>query len=131
MDYGFHAPTVSFPVACTMMIEPTESENQEELDRFCEALISIREEIREVEEGKAEKGNNVVVNAPHTANMVIGNQWEKPYTREKAAYPLPYLITNKYFPTAAKIDNAFGDRNLVCSCIPISEYAEEAEAETV
>mgnify|MGYP001038710267 FL=1 len=131
MDYGFHAPTVSFPVAGTMMIEPTESENVEELDRFCEALISIREEIREVEEGKAEKGNNVVVNAPHTANMVISDHWEKPYTREKAAYPLAYLASNKYFPTAAKIDNAFGDRNLVCSCIPISEYAEEEAAETV
>jgi len=131
MDYGFHAPTVSFPVAGTMMIEPTESENQEELDRFCEALISIREEIREIEEGSAAKDNNVVVNAPHTANMVISNEWEKPYSREKAAYPLPYLTSNKYFPTAAKIDNAFGDRNLVCSCIPISEYAEEAEAEAI
>jgi glycine dehydrogenase len=126
MDYGFHAPTVSFPVAGTMMIEPTESENQAELDRFCDALISIREEIKEIEEGKAEKGNNVVVNAPHTANMVISNDWNKPYSREKAAYPLPYLTSGKYFPTAAKIDNAYGDRNLMCACIPMSEYEEEA-----
>lgn len=126
MDYGFHAPTVSFPVAGTMMIEPTESENQAELDRFCDALISIREEIKEIEEGKAAKDNNVVVNAPHTAHMVINDNWDKPYSREKAAYPLAYLTTNKYFPTAAKIDNAYGDRNLVCSCIPIGQYVEEA-----
>lgn len=125
MDYGFHAPTVSFPVAGTLMIEPTESEDRAELDRFCEALIAIREEIREIEAGKAEKGNNVIVNAPHTALMVTASNWEKPYSREKAAYPLPYLRVGKYFPAVAKIDNAYGDRNLVCACIPVEEYASE------
>ncbi len=123
MDYGFHAPTVSFPVAGTLMVEPTESENLAELDRFVEALLAIRAEIREIEEGKAQQGNNVVVNAPHTAQMLITENWTKPYSREKACYPLPYLKTNKFFPSVAKIDNAFGDRNLVCSCIPVEDYA--------
>jgi glycine dehydrogenase len=125
MDYGFHAPTVSFPVAGTLMIEPTESESKDELDRFAEALIAIREEIREIEEGKAEAGNNVVVNAPHTAKMVMADNWSKPYLREKAAYPLAYVKANKFWPSVAKIDNAYGDRNLVCACIPIEEYASE------
>ncbi len=129
MDYGYHAPTVSFPVPGTMMIEPTESESKEELDRFCDALIQIRAEIREVEEGKAEAGNNVVVNAPHTAQMVTSGEWEMPYSREKAAYPLGYLKESKFWPAAAKIDNAYGDRNLMCSCIPISEYAEASKSE--
>lgn len=129
MDYGFHAPTVSFPVAGTLMIEPTESENLAELDRFAEVMINIRAEIREIEEGKADKGNNVVINAPHTAEMVITNDWKKPYSREKAAFPLPYLRHNKFFPAVAKIDNAYGDRNLICSCIPVEEYAiEEVES---
>jgi glycine dehydrogenase len=129
MDYGFHAPTVSFPVAGTLMIEPTESENKEELDRFCDALIAIREEIREIAEGKAEAGNNVVVNAPHTALMVMNDTWSKPYSREKAAYPLPYIKASKFWPSVAKIDNAYGDRHLVCSCIPVDAYAsEEVEA---
>ncbi|GAB4409065.1 MAG: aminomethyl-transferring glycine dehydrogenase [Microscillaceae bacterium] len=123
MDYGFHAPTVSFPVPGTMMIEPTESESKAELDRFCEAMINIREEIGEIETGKAEAGNNVVVNAPHTAAMLLANAWPYPYSREKAAYPLPYLKANKFFPAVAKVDNAYGDRNLMCSCIPIAEYA--------
>ncbi len=124
MDYGFHAPTVSFPVAGTLMVEPTESENMAELDRFAEAMLAIRAEIREIEEGKAEKTNNVIVNAPHTAQMLLVENWTKPYSRQKAGYPLPYLKTNKFFPSVAKIDNAYGDRNLVCSCIPVEEYAE-------
>ncbi len=130
MDYGFHAPTVSFPVPGTMMIEPTESESKAELDKFCDALISIRAEIKEIEDGLAEVGNNVIVNAPHTAAMVIGDTWEKPYSREKAAYPLEYVRVNKFFPSVAKIDNAYGDRNLMCSCIPVGEYAQNEEEAT-
>lgn len=125
MDYGFHAPTVSFPVAGTLMIEPTESETKEELDRFAEALIAIRAEIAEVEAGTASQENNIVMNAPHTAEMLLNTNWDKPYSREQAAYPLPYLKEAKVFPASAKIDNAYGDRNLVCSCIPIEQYAEE------
>jgi len=125
MDYGFHAPTVSFPVAGTLMIEPTESEDMAELDRFCDALIAIREEIREIEAGKAEIGNNVIVNAPHTAAMVTITDWKKPYSREKAAYPIAYLKASKYFPAVAKIDNAYGDRNLICACIPVEAYTNE------
>ncbi len=123
MDYGFHAPTVSFPVAGTLMIEPTESETKEELDRFCDTLISIRNEIREVEEGKADKEQNVLKNAPHTAAVVTANEWSLPYSREKAAYPLPFVREAKFWPAVSRIDNAYGDRNLVCSCLPIEEYA--------
>ncbi|UZR92689.1 aminomethyl-transferring glycine dehydrogenase [Chondrinema litorale] len=125
MDYGFHAPTVSFPVPGTLMVEPTESESKEELDRFCDALIAIRNEIAGVEEGKTDAVNNVLKNAPHTANMLLADTWEYPYTREEAAYPLPYLKTNKFWPSVRRIDSAFGDRNLVCSCIPVSEFEEE------
>ncbi len=124
MDYNFHAPTVSFPVAGTLMIEPTESESIEELDRFCEALISIRKEIDEIESGKADKLNNVLKNAPHTAKVVMSDDWNKPYSREKAAYPLSYVKAAKFWPTVGRIDDAYGDRNLICSCIPIEEYAE-------
>lgn len=131
MDYGFHAPTVSFPVPGTMMIEPTESESKAELDRFCEALISIREEIRAIEEGKAEVANNVVVNAPHTAKMLLKDEWNYPYSREQAAYPLPYLKEAKFFPAVAKIDNAYGDRHLVCSCLPLEAYQEEEDSATM
>ncbi len=127
MDYGFHAPTVSFPVPGTMMIEPTESESKAELDRFCDALIAVREEISELEEGKAEIGNNVIVNAPHTAAMVINSDWAFPYSREKAAYPLEFVKANKFFPSVAKIDNAYGDRNLMCSCIPVEAYTQKEE----
>tara|TARA_R100000365_G_scaffold3698_1_gene13750 strand:+ start:4026 stop:6920 length:2895 start_codon:yes stop_codon:yes gene_type:complete len=127
MDYGFHAPTVSFPVAGTMMIEPTESETKAELDRFCDALISIREEIREIERGESEKENNVLKNAPHTANMVLIGEWDLPYSREKAVYPLGYLRDNKFWPTVRRIDSAYGDRNLMCSCIPVEEYANQEE----
>lgn len=123
MDYGYHAPTVSFPVAGTIMIEPTESESLAELDRFCEALISIRNEIAEIETGLADAENNVVVNAPHTAQVVISDSWNKPYGREKAAFPLPWIVENKFWPTVGKVDNAYGDRNLVCSCAPIEAYA--------
>jgi glycine dehydrogenase len=123
MDYGFHAPTVSFPVAGTLMIEPTESEPKEELDRFIEALVEIRNEIREVEEGKADKENNVLKNAPHTAAVITSDEWTKPYSRQKAAYPLHFVKENKFWPSVSRVDNAYGDRNLVCSCLPIEEYA--------
>ncbi|QDH78125.1 aminomethyl-transferring glycine dehydrogenase [Echinicola soli] len=125
IDYGFHSPTVSFPVAGTMMIEPTESESKAELDRFCDALISIRGEIREIEEGKADAENNVLKNAPHTAGMVMSDAWNLPYSREKAVYPLEYVKNSKFWPTVRRIDSAYGDRNLVCSCIPTEDYAEE------
>lgn len=121
MDYGFHAPTVAFPVHGTLMVEPTESESKEELDYFIEAMKTIRKEIGEIEDGKADKKNNVVVNAPHTAEMVITGEYEFPYSREKAVYPLEWVRENKYFTPVAKIDDAFGDRNL-CACLPIEEY---------
>jgi glycine dehydrogenase len=126
MDYGFHAPTVSFPVAGTLMIEPTESETKHELDRFCDALIEIRNEIREVEEGRADKENNVLKHAPHTAAVVIADAWNRPYSREKAAYPLPFVRDAKFWPSVSRVDNAYGDRNLVCSCLPVEEYVKES-----
>lgn len=126
MDYGYHAPTVSFPVAGTLMIEPTESESKEELDRFCDALISIRQEIQEIEDGTADKQNNVLKNAPHTASSVLSEQWGRPYSREKAVYPLPYVRASKFWPSVSRIDSAYGDRNLVCACVPTEEY-EQAE----
>ncbi|QLE00472.1 aminomethyl-transferring glycine dehydrogenase [Galbibacter sp. BG1] len=121
IDYGFHAPTVSFPVAGTMMIEPTESENLAELDRFCDALIAITKEIEELEEGD---NNNVLKNAPHTLKMVTANNWEFPYSREKAAFPMEYIADNKFWPTVRRVDEAYGDRNLMCTCAPIEEYME-------
>jgi glycine dehydrogenase len=127
MDYGFHAPTVSFPVAGTLMIEPTESEPKEELDRFVQALIQIREEIREIEEGKADKENNVLKNAPHTAAVVTSDSWDKPYSRQQAAYPLPFVKETKFWPSVSRVDNAYGDRNLVCSCLPIEIYSPSEE----
>ncbi len=127
MDYNYHAPTVSFPVAGTMMIEPTESEPKEELDRFCDALIEIRNEIRELENGQADKENNVLKNAPHTADLVISDEWDLPYSRQKAAFPLPYVKADKFWPTVRRIDSAYGDRNLMCSCIPLDDYAQEKE----
>jgi glycine dehydrogenase len=122
MDYGFHAPTVAFPVHGTLMVEPTESEPLSELDRFVEVMVAIREEIREIEEGKVPTDNNVLHNAPHTASMVITSDWQYPYSREKAAFPLGFLQTDKYFTPVTRIDDAFGDRNLVCTCPPISDY---------
>lgn len=121
MDYGFHAPTVSFPVAGTLMIEPTESEDLAELDRFCDALISIKNEIDEAEEGDT---NNVLKNAPHTLEMLTSDNWDLPYSRQKAAYPLPYLTDNKFWPSVRRVDDAYGDRNLICSCAPIEAYME-------
>lgn len=125
MDYGYHSPTVSFPVAGTMMIEPTESETKEELDRFCDAMIEIREEIQEVSDHNADPENNVLVNAPHTADIVMADEWNQPYSRSKAAYPLAYVKANKFWPSVSRIDNAYGDRNLICSCAPIEAYQEE------
>jgi glycine dehydrogenase len=124
MDYGFHAPTVSFPVAGTLMIEPTESESKEELDRFCDAMIAIRGEIREIEEGTADRTLNVLKNAPHTASAVASDAWTMPYGREKAAFPTPYVRAHKFWPAVARINNAYGDRNLLCTCPPAEEYAE-------
>lgn len=122
MDYGFHAPTLSFPVAGTLMIEPTESENKDELDRFCDALLGIRAEIREIEEGKADKANNVLKHAPHTQSAVLVGDWDRPYSREKAVFPLAYVKANKFWPTVSRIDSAYGDRNLVCACEPMESY---------
>ncbi|MFD1000600.1 aminomethyl-transferring glycine dehydrogenase [Ohtaekwangia kribbensis] len=130
MDYGFHAPTVSFPVAGTLMIEPTESEPKEELDRFVDALIEIRNEIREVEEGKADKEQNVLKLAPHTAAVITADEWTRPYSRSKAAYPLPFVREAKFWPSVSRVDNAYGDRNLVCSCLPIEEYTSKEESVT-
>lgn len=124
MDYGFHAPTVSFPVAGTLMIEPTESESKEELDRFCEAMIAIRGEIREIEEGAAGKTNNILKNAPHTAAIVAGDSWNRPYSREQAAFPTSWTKERKFWPSVGRVNNAYGDRNLVCSCPPVEAYAE-------
>ena len=123
MDYGFHAPTVSFPVAGTLMIEPTESESKAELDRFCDALIGIREEIRSIELGIADRSDNLLKNAPHTADMVVSDAWSHPYSREDAAYPAPWTREHKFWPHVGVIESAAGDRNLVCACPPIEEYA--------
>jgi glycine dehydrogenase len=127
MDYGFHAPTVSFPVAGTLMIEPTESESKEELDRFCEAMIQIREEIREIERGEADRADNVLKNAPHTMGAVITDDWSHPYAREKAAFPTEWTRDRKFWPHVGRVEGAWGDRNLVCAC-PSVEVYEEIEA---
>jgi glycine dehydrogenase len=131
MDYGYHAPTVSFPVPGTLMIEPTESESMEELDRFCEAMISIRNEIKEIEDGKADKLNNVLKNAPHTAKVALADKWDKLYSREKAVYPLHWVKSHKFWPTVGRIDNAYGDRNLICSCLPVENFMDEMKEEVV
>ncbi|MEH6536410.1 MAG: aminomethyl-transferring glycine dehydrogenase [Psychroserpens sp.] len=123
MDYGFHAPTVSFPVAGTMMIEPTESESKQEMDRFCDAMISIKEEIDTITK---ENDNNVLKNAPHTLEMITNDEWLLPYTRKQAAFPLDYVRDNKFWPSVRRVDDAYGDRNLVCTCAPIEAYMEEA-----
>lgn len=128
MDYGFHAPTMSFPVPGTLMIEPTESESKEELDRFCDAMIGIREEIREIEDGKADRESNVLKHAPHTQRVVTSDAWERPYSREKGAFPVEELRFNKFWPSVSRVDDAFGDRNLICSCIPMEAYEEGLEA---
>ncbi|MBD2663540.1 glycine dehydrogenase [Richelia sinica FACHB-800] len=123
MDYGFHAPTVSWPVAGTIMVEPTESESKQELDRFCDALIAIRQEIADIEIGKADIQDNVLKNAPHTAESLIIGEWNHPYSREQAAYPAPWNKEHKFWPTVGRIDAAFGDRNFVCSCLPMEAYS--------
>ena len=128
MDYGFHAPTVSFPVAGTVMVEPTESESIAELDRFCDAMLSIRAEISEIEGNQAEPMNNVLKNAPHTQYMICSDQWDFPYSRTKAAFPLSFVSENKFWPTVRRVDDAYGDRNLICTCEPIESYMEETEA---
>ena len=116
MDYGFHAPTISWPVAGTMMVEPTESESKEELDRFCDAMIHIHAEIEAIESGRVGAQNNLLKNAPHTADMLLGDNWSKPYSREQAAYPTPSLRNFKFWPACGRIDNVFGDRNPICTC---------------
>nr|WP_199300555.1 aminomethyl-transferring glycine dehydrogenase [Coleofasciculus sp. FACHB-542] len=123
MDYGFHAPTVSWPVAGTVMVEPTESESKEELDRFCDAMISIRQEIAEIESGKMDAQDNVLKNAPHTAEALMTSEWNHSYSREQAAYPAPWTREHKFWPTVGRIDNAFGDRNFVCACLPMEAYS--------
>jgi glycine dehydrogenase len=124
MDYGFHAPTLSFPVAGTLMVEPTESESKAELDRFCDAMMGIREEIREIEEGRAGRTDNVLKNAPHTQAVALADEWKHGYSREKAVFPLSYVKAAKFWPTVSRVDSAYGDRNLVCACLPIEEYSE-------
>ena len=124
MDYGFHAPTMSWPVGGTMMIEPTESESKEELDRFCDALISIHAEIGAIEVGEADAYQNVLKNAPHTADFVLSDSWSEPYGREQAAFPAPWSREYKFWPSVRRVDDAYGDRNLICACPPVEEYAE-------
>mgnify|MGYP003678286004 FL=1 len=121
MDYGFHAPTVSFPVAGTLMIEPTESESLAELDRFCSAMLSIREEI---DAASVDDSNNALKNAPHTLEMITSDKWEFPYSRQQAAFPLPYILENKFWPSVRRVDDTYGDRNLICTCVPIEAYVE-------
>jgi glycine dehydrogenase len=123
MDYGFHPPTISFPVAGTMMVEPTESESKEELDRFCDALIAIRQEIAEIERGEADRENNLLKRAPHTLAQLIADDWDRPYGRERAAFPSAAVREHKVWPAVARVDAAYGDRNLVCACPPIEMYA--------
>ena len=125
MDYGFHAPTVAFPVAGTLMVEPTESESKNELDRFCDAMISIRHEITALEKGTADREDNVLLNAPHTAAEVTADEWKHAYSRQQAAFPAHWVAENKFWPTVKRIDNAYGDRNLICTCPDVNSYAEE------
>ena len=125
MDYGFHAPTVSFPVAGTVMVEPTESEPKHELDRFCDAMIAIRHEIDDVEKGLSDKINNPLKNSPHTAAVITANEWEHPYTRQKAAFPLPYVTQYKFWPSVGRVNDTYGDRTLICSCPPLEDYEFE------
>jgi glycine dehydrogenase len=128
MDYGYHAPTMSWPVAGTIMIEPTESESKAELDRFCDALISIREEIRAIEQGRLPQDDNPLKNAPHPASVVLAAEWKHAYPREQAAFPAAWTRESKFWPTVGRIDNGFGDRNLVCTCPPLEAYASETPA---
>jgi len=122
MDYGFHAPTVSWPVAGTMMIEPTESEPKHELDRFCDAMISIHGEMKAIDSGKQDRQNNLLKNAPHTARQIGSDKWDRAYSREQAAFPAPWTREHKFWPAVARIDNVYGDRHLFCSCPPGEEF---------
>ncbi|HVZ24750.1 MAG TPA: hypothetical protein VG842_01780, partial [Sediminibacterium sp.] len=124
IDYGFHAPTLSFPVPGTIMIEPTESEDKAELDRFCDAMISIYEEIKAVEEGKSDRKDNPLKNAPHTQEVVCADEWNHSYSRETAAFPLYYVRQNKFWPFVSRVNNTYGDRNLICTCEPVSAYQD-------
>jgi glycine dehydrogenase len=124
IDYGFHAPTMSFPVPGTIMVEPTESEDKAELDRFCDALLSIRREIALIEEEAIDRKDNPLKNSPHTQFMVCSDDWQKPYSREIAAFPMDYVKYNKFWPTVARVNNTVGDRNLICTCEPVSAYEE-------
>jgi glycine dehydrogenase len=126
VDYGFHAPTMSWPVPETMMIEPTESEAKAELDRFCDAMILIRDEIRAIEEGRSDRTNNPLKHAPHTADLLLG-EWDRPYAKPQAFTPLGGDPADKYWPPVARVDNVYGDRHVVCTCPPVEEYAEAAE----
>ena len=120
MDYGFHAPTVSFPVAGTLMIEPTESESMAELERFVDTMNSIKQEINDVVDGKVDEKDNILKNSPHTMQSVINSHWDKDYSREKAVFPLSFVKNNKFWPSVRRVDDAYGDRNLHCTCAPIS-----------
>ena len=122
MDYGFHAPTVSFPVAGTLMIEPTESEDKAELDRFCDALIQIKKEIVQIQNKEIDAADNPLKNAPHTEGLLLSEEWNHPYSRETAAYPLPYVKHGKFWPAVARVNNSHGDRNLICTCPAVEEY---------
>jgi glycine dehydrogenase len=128
MDYGFHAPTLSFPVAGTIMVEPTESESKSELDRFCDALINIYKEIKDIESGTTDKADNTLKNAPHTLHVIATDEWKHSYSRSQAAFPLPYLKETKFWPSVSRVNNTYGDRNLVCTCEPIESYMEESVA---
>jgi glycine dehydrogenase len=126
IDYGFHAPTMSFPVAGTLMIEPTESESKQEIDRFCDAMLAICEEIRTIEEGRMSRENNPLKNAPHTAHDLADESWNRPYSRRQACFPAAMLSVQKYWPPVNRIDNTYGDRNLICSCPQMEEFAMAA-----
>jgi glycine dehydrogenase len=129
MDYGFHAPTMSFPVAGTLMVEPTESESKAELDRFVDAMVAIRAEIAAVEAGRYDRADNPLKHAPHTAEAIARDEWNHAYRREEAAYPVSSLRGTKYWPPVARVDNVYGDRNLFCSCIPLDDYTEACATE--
>jgi glycine dehydrogenase len=126
MDFGFHAPTMSFPVAGTLMVEPTESESKAELDRFADAMLQIRAEIAEIEAGTVPLESSALRNAPHTAADLLRAEWARPYTREQGAFPLPWVRARKFWPPVRRIDNVYGDRNVVCECLPVETYAEVA-----
>ena len=123
VDYGFHAPTMSFPVPDTLMIEPTESENKRELDRFCDAMIAIRREITLIEQGQWDRGNNPLKNAPHTHRLLLESEWTMPYSKQEAFYPMDTIRDDKYWPPVSRVDNLHGDRNLFCSCPPPEDYS--------